>query len=610
MSETSEPLSLTAFLARGSHAAQLASFPPSLLPFLYAKLYSETFDAGDSLSIEELPDGTRRAVALRSIAANSTVWLVDHAWTFSLPDAHSLLAAHPPLLQRVAAACGVLLDGEGELDEDVDHADEGDDKPLAVQSSSDTPALELVLASAFRLMGSYRALGESEATFFLPDELGCALRHSSSPGWSLLPFLFTPAPDAPHVGFSLLWPLTDVCEGDECRRDFFAQVQPTPLRPLLEACFFQGAAGRVEGQCQAAWRDWLRSEAACAAAQREPAALSARSPQPQPARPLRVFSDVDWVVEDLRRPDFAIVAQPGEADVIWTIAPLDAAVAARMGAQEAALLNQFSGEECLVFKHLLPITLREAVGASGPHGWLPRTFNLRDPADLAALIGAHRTAEAAGESPLWIVKPWNAGRSQDVAVCSSLQAVARASLAGERIAQVYIAAPMLFKGRKLDLRLLLLVTSFDAAAPAALVWREAFVRCANRPYSTSPSALGDFQTSFTSMRQRGFAEDSVSEAQLAEELLAAGVDYEGVTKPAMHAMLRSIVAQAAQRVGGQPRCRALYGVDCMLDEGGRPKLLEVTFQPGVERPSERDTHFMDKLFGSAFLGEEEGFCRL
>jgi tubulin--tyrosine ligase-like protein 12 len=196
----------------------------------------------------------------------------------------------------------------------------------------------------------------------------------------------------------------------------------------------------------------------------------------------------------------------------------------------------------------------------------------------------------------------------DTTVTSSLAAVAAAASAGPKVAQHYLARPMLFQGRKFDLRILVAVRSFAPLVAAA--WGEAFVRVANNAYGTDERSLFDFQTSFTSMRQRGFEEQPVSEAQLGEELHAAcGVPWTEA-RQRIRLMLRQLLASAAHDVGPFRRGRALYGADVMLVDDARPRLLEVTFCPGVERPMAGDPAFFDKLFGYAFRGEHDGFIQL
>jgi hypothetical protein len=112
--------------------------------------------------------------------------------------------------------------------------------------------------------------------------------------------------------------------------------------------------------------------------------------------------------------------------------------------------------------------------------------------------------------------------------------------------------------------------------------------------------------------QGGFEEDAVSIDDLAADLATQGLDW-AVGASRMRAMLRSLFAAASAPIAAAcaatqpsqgaafPRGRALYGVDVMFDKELNPKLLEVTFCPGVERPFAGDARFFDKLFSCLFL---------
>ena len=110
----------------------------------------------------------------------------------------------------------------------------------------------------------------------------------------------------------------------------------------------------------------------------------------------------------------------------------------------------------------------------------------------------------------------------------------------------------------------------------------------------------------------------MSVAQLAEDFAAQGLDW-ATAYARTRAMIRALLCAAAPHIaaacaasdaashGGSgvtpavERCAALYGIDVMYDCTGAPKLLEVTFCPGVERPMASDALFFDKLFGCLFL---------
>lgn len=73
------------------HGLLLASagVPASLHRRLFHKLSCETFDGGDFFRIEPCDGGRKRQLVLAAefMAKEADVFLVDHAWTFRLPDA-------------------------------------------------------------------------------------------------------------------------------------------------------------------------------------------------------------------------------------------------------------------------------------------------------------------------------------------------------------------------------------------------------------------------------------------------------------------------------------------------------------------------------------------
>lgn len=92
------------------HGILLAAsgLPSKLYPRLFHKLASDTFDGGDYFQIESCEDDRRRKLLLtsESMPKDSDVFLVDHAWTFRLPDAYKqvCLVTSLSLLQNLVVS--------------------------------------------------------------------------------------------------------------------------------------------------------------------------------------------------------------------------------------------------------------------------------------------------------------------------------------------------------------------------------------------------------------------------------------------------------------------------------------------------------------------------
>jgi tubulin--tyrosine ligase-like protein 12 len=74
------------------HAVLLASagVPASLHRLLFEKLSADVFDGGSFFRIEPCEDGVqqrRLILSCESMAKNSNVFLIDHAWSFRLSEA-------------------------------------------------------------------------------------------------------------------------------------------------------------------------------------------------------------------------------------------------------------------------------------------------------------------------------------------------------------------------------------------------------------------------------------------------------------------------------------------------------------------------------------------
>ncbi|KAH7297146.1 hypothetical protein KP509_26G055800 [Ceratopteris richardii] len=89
-----------------AHGVLLASagVPSSLHAQLFQKLSSQVFDSGDFFQIEVCENGKqRKLLASTHLSKQSHIFLIDHAWSFRLPDARAQLREHPRLMERLGA---------------------------------------------------------------------------------------------------------------------------------------------------------------------------------------------------------------------------------------------------------------------------------------------------------------------------------------------------------------------------------------------------------------------------------------------------------------------------------------------------------------------------
>ncbi|PON41304.1 Tubulin--tyrosine ligase-like protein [Parasponia andersonii] len=117
-----------------------SGLPPSLHRQLFEKLSSETFDGGSFFQIEPCVEGPQRRLVLtsESMAKDSNVFLIDHAWTFRLSDAYKQLVEVPSLAERMAAIMCV--------DNDLNSDSEGNEVKNGKQSVVEVIESELSAA--------------------------------------------------------------------------------------------------------------------------------------------------------------------------------------------------------------------------------------------------------------------------------------------------------------------------------------------------------------------------------------------------------------------------------------------------------------------------------
>lgn len=482
--------------------------------------------------------------------------------------------------------------------------------PRLPEWTSDEPLVDRVLNAMWLYLMSYRLADEEKidetSIWYVMDELGSALRHSDEPNFRVSPFLYMSEGKLESaVSFTLLWPTKTVQHGDECTRDYLFGIGEEKQRSARLTAWFLTPQKYFIKEYEIFWQDFISKYSSPVSKASTTSSLACSD-----GRPLRVYTDLPPVEEFLTRPGFIITTDPKEADIIWTSMQVDEEAKKAVGLTDQQCINQFPFEACLVMKHHLAETVQKAYGSCE---WFQPTYNLET--QLTQFIGDYYVRENNKADNLWILKPWNMARTIDTTVTGNLSAIIRLMETGPKICQKYIEQPALFKGKKFDLRYVVLVRSMN---PLELFITDIFwVRLANNTYTLDKKSLFEYETHFTVMNYRGKLNhmntpDFVSEFE--QEHQVKWLDIHSRVKQ----MIRKVFEAAAlvHPEMHSPMSRAMYGVDVMLDGSFKPKLLEVTYCPDCTRACKYDmeaimgggetiraSEFYNYVFGCLFLNE-------
>ncbi|GFY80492.1 tubulin-tyrosine ligase [Actinidia rufa] len=462
-------------------------------------------------------------------------------------------------------------------------------QPRLPEWTSEEPLTDRVINAMWLYLMTYRLADEEKidetSVWYVMDELGSALRHSDEPNFRASPFLYLPDGKlASAVSFSVLWPTQNVQKGDECTRDFLLGIGEEKQRSARLTAWFHTPQNYFVEQYEK-YKQKLRL-------------TSFVSPPMKPSktnsllrndgRALRVYTDIPQVEELLTRPEFSITTDPKDADIVWTGMQVDADMKAAAGLTDQQYINQFPFEACLVMKHHLAETVQKAHGSPA---WFQPTYNLET--QLTHLIGDYNVRKRDGLDNLWILKPWNMARTIDTTITSNLSGIIRLMETGPKICQKYIEHPALFKGKKFDIRYVVLVRCMD---PLEIFVCDVFwVRLANNQYSLDKHSFSEYETHFTVMNYRGRLNHMNTPEFVREFEQEHQVKWLDIHLRVKR-MIRSVFESAAvvHPEMQSSKSRAMYGVDVMLDCQFQPKLLEVTYCPDCTRACKYD---MEAIFG-------------
>nr|XP_033324359.1 tubulin--tyrosine ligase-like protein 12 [Megalopta genalis] len=596
------------------HQPQLESsnVPRLFWESLFKKLQYQTFDSDLAFQLIRIDYGDDNKDPLdpvwklfvssdKGIHANdpNNIYLIDHAWVYDTNSARQNLSNVPGLLDRMCILMG--FDVEGKQDEKID----------------------FVINEMWRYNQSYSlssgSVEDRMPIWYIMDEVGSAINHSDTPNFRTVPFLYLPE----GVTYTLLFPIEDVEKGEEVTRDFVEGQTNDPrkrealLLPWKNECFLNENFVQIEpdesyflsGHILESLPEDLNPEAL----------LRDRSSK------LKVYSQYSFVNEYLNDPAFEITDNEAEADILWYTFHFKEFKELANNSPHV-FVNQFPFEHVVTIKDLLSIVCRRKASQepdsenlqSNPI-WLPTTYNLST--ELVQFVAYFENRRMLNMDNHWICKPWNLARGLDTHVTQNLFHILRLPSTGPKIAQKYIADPVLYErpeiGKvKFDVRYVVMLKSVKPLKVFA--YKNFFLRFANKEFALNN--FDQYEQHFTVMN---YSEDSpLCHLKCADFILEWERQYpefpwRDQVEPKIFQMLREVFEAAVsvnppKGIAENPQSRAVYAADLMLEWGkdklGRragvqPILLEINFSPDCKRACEYYPNFYNDIFKCFFLDD-------
>lgn len=212
--------------------------------------------------------------------------------------------------------------------------------------------------------------------------------------------------------------------------------------------------------------------------------------------------------------------------------------------------------------------------------------------------------KSSGNDNVWIMKPVGGLQGKGIFLFNKLceisdwkKGVAWTSddpQAETYLAQRYIANPYLVGGRKFDLRLYALVTSYSPLK--VWIYREGFARFSNHRFSMAKSDIKNAFVHLTNVAIQSQDSNYNSETgcKWSTTSMRKHMNFtfgEEATNKCFHEMQNVIIRSllAVQKVIiNDGNCVELYGYDLMMDTTLKPYLIEVNASPSVSADTEGD----------------------
>jgi tubulin polyglutamylase TTLL5 len=193
---------------------------------------------------------------------------------------------------------------------------------------------------------------------------------------------------------------------------------------------------------------------------------------------------------------------------------------------------------------------------------------------------------------IWIVKPVGKSRGQGIFLINDLTQV---PLADGFLVQKYLTNPLLLDGYKFDLRIYVVVTSFNPLE--AFIYEDGFARMSNLPFTNenignklvhlTNAAIQNKVAKKSDTCEKIFGGSKISLELLKQKFLRKGIDFKYIWSQTKEIILKSLVC-CQYDIPYCPSCFELFGYDIIIDSDMKCWLLEINTSPSLERTNVLD----------------------
>lgn len=449
----------------------------------------------------------------------------------------------------------------------------------------------------------------SQTAWYISDEVGSAICHSSTPNVTVVPFIFSRGATG-MIPYSVFFPTKDIEAGEiisrnflpvdlkneadqlayllafedrillddkiSSKRDELIQLYRAKKAELANVKFTPPAAGKV-----------LTAEESLNALKKEGEATAKKDA-------VFVCTDTPFIQQFLKLDNVKFTENPAKADIIWSSNDFQG----WDSLEPHQIINQLPNENCITFKNNFAELIQKTYGSPS---WFMPTYNIMT--QLGEFVGDYLSTEEEALTNLWITKPWNMARGLGLAITRNLSEMIRQrDNSVPKIVQRYLTSPCLYNGKKFDLRYIVLVRRTEPHL-IACAYNMFWTRLANKKFSLDE--INDYECQFTVMNYSKYEMTQLDYKSFIYNMEKQhNIQWDSVQKD-IHAAIKDVLVAAActpQPLGlaGRDTSKfdafSVYGFDVMLTDDFKPIVIEANFSPDCTRACQYDPEFVNNIF--------------